>query len=286
MAAAADALLTTVARGGGLFAGIAAIPAFCLYNVDGGERAVMLNMLWGGVSDKVSGEGTHFKIPGIMRPTIYDIRTRPKLIQTTTGTKDLQTVTIHCRLLYRPDCESLPWIHTNLGMDYDERVLPSIGNEVLKSIIAQYNAEQLLTQRERVSKEIRESIIERSNKDFHILMDDVSITHLTYGKDFAKAIEEKQVAQQEAERQKYVVEKAVQERQATIIRSEGEAQSATMISEAIKSNGTGLIEVRRIDAAREIADTLSKSGNVMYLPGNQQMLLSVGGAGRSQAGSQ
>merc|ERR1711862_962291 len=142
--------------------------------------------------------------------------------------------------------------------------------EVMKSTIAQYNAEQLLTHREHVSREIREAIVQRA-KSFNILMDDVSLTHLTYGKEFAKAIEEKQVAEQDAERQKFIVQKSEQERQATIIRSEGEAEAAKMISDALKEHGTGLIEVRRIDAAKDIAEALSKSPNVMYLPQGQQM---------------
>merc|ERR1711972_709587 len=138
------------------------------------------------------------------------------------------------------------------------------------------NAEQLLTHREHVSREIREAIVQRASQ-FNILMDDVSITHLTYGKEFARAIEEKQVAEQQAEQQKFVVQKAEQERQATVIRSEGEAEAARMINEALKEHGSGVIEVRRIDAAKDIADALSKSANVMYLPNGQQMLLSVGG---------
>merc|ERR1712039_264236 len=144
------------------------------------------------------------------------------------------------------------------------------------------NAEQLLTQREQVSREIREAIVKRA-KTFHILMDDVSITHLTYGKEFARAIEEKQVAEQEAERQKFVVAKSEQERQATVIRSEGEAEAAAMINEALKEHGSGLIEVRRIDAAKDIAEGLAKSPNVMYLPSGQQMLLNAAGGGQRPA---
>merc|ERR1711966_379718 len=106
-----------------------------------------------------------------------------------------------------------------------------------------------------VSTEIREAIVKRAAQ-FNILIDDVAITHLTYGKEFSKAIEEKQVAEQEAERQKFVVQMAEQERQATVIRSEGEAEAAMMISLALKEHGTGVIEVRRIDAAKEIAETL------------------------------
>merc|ERR1712190_229094 len=154
-------------------------------------------------------------------------------------------------------------------------------NEVMKATIAQYNAEQLLTLREQVSHEIRNGIVKRASQ-FNILMDDVSITNLTYGKEFARAIEEKQVAEQDAERQKFIVAKSEQERQATVIRSEGEAEAAQMISDALREHGSGLIEVRRIDAAKDIAESLSKSANVMYLPSGQQMLLNVGGGQRPQ----
>eukprot|EP00747_Dinoflagellata_sp_TGD_P164836 gnl/TRDRNA2_/TRDRNA2_185322_c0_seq1.p1 gnl/TRDRNA2_/TRDRNA2_185322_c0~~gnl/TRDRNA2_/TRDRNA2_185322_c0_seq1.p1 ORF type:complete len:286 (-),score=79.06 gnl/TRDRNA2_/TRDRNA2_185322_c0_seq1:100-957(-) len=270
-----DKLLTQLTKVSLGAAGVLAVPYFCLFDVDGGERVVMFN-LFRGVEEKVYSEGSHLKIPWIMQPHHYDIKLRVKLIQSTTGTKDLQQVQIHCRMLFKPMIEGLPQIHKNLGATYDAVVLPSVANEVLKSTIAQYNAEQLLTHREHVSREIREGIVERSRK-FNIAMDDVSITHLTYGKEFARAIEEKQVAEQEAERQKFIVQRAEQERQATVIRSEGEAEAAQMISDALKEHGTGLIEVRRIDAAKDIAEALARSSNVMYLPTGQQMLINMTG---------
>jgi len=281
MAQAADKILTVVSRLGLGLGAVAMVPSVCMFDVDGGQRAVVLNM-FSGIEQKVRGEGTHLKVPWLMQPKLYNIRTRPKLIQTTTGTRDLQTVTIHVRMLFKPEVEGLPHIHTSLGEDYDERVLPAIANEVMKATIAQYNAEQLLTQREQVSHEIREGIVARASQ-FSILMDDVAITHLTYGKEFARAIEEKQVAQQDAERQKFIVLKSEQERQATVTRSEGEAEAARMISEALKEHGTCLIEVRSLDADKDIAENLSKSPNVMYLPHGQQMLLNMAGGARPQA---
>jgi len=115
-------------------------------------------------------------------------------------------------------------------------------------------------------------------KTFHLEFDDVAITHLTFGREFMNAIESKQVASQEAERQQWVVKKAEQERQAMVTRAEGEAEAATIITKAMEKTGNGIIEVRRIDAAKEIAGKLANSRNVVYLP-------NTGGGGGSGSGS-
>lgn len=168
----------------------------------------------------------------------------------------------------------------NLGADYDERVLPSLGNEVLKSVVAQYKAEELLSHRAVVSNQIRNELESRV-QSFNLILDDVAITNLTFGKEFASAIEKKQVAEQEAERQKYLVEKADQEKKAAVIIAEGEAEAAKMISAATNSAGNSLIEVRRIERAREVAEILSRSRNIVYLPssggdgGGSNLLLNV-----------
>lgn len=242
--------------------------------MDGGHRAVIWHRFAGGLQEYVVGEGTHFRIPFVTYPTIFDVRMRPRLIQSRTGTKDLQQVTIALRILSHPHPESMSEIFRKLGEDYDERVLPSIVNEVLKGTVAQFDAEQLLTQREMVSKSIREQLNTRA-AEFKIILDDVSITHLSFSKEFTNAIEAKQVAQQEAERSKFVVMKAEQEKQAAIIRAEGESEAARLISEALKVAGTAMIDVKRIDAAREIAEALAPSRHVMYVPNSLNLLMAA-----------
>jgi len=161
--------------------------------------------------------------------------------------------------------KNLPFIHKRLGTDYAQRILPSIGQEVLKSVVARYDAGELITQRVKVSKDVRESLTLRA-KEFFIELEDVAITDLSFGKEYSLAIEQKQVAQQEAERAKFVVSKAEQERLAAVIRAEGEAEAAGLITEATNQVGSSFIELRRIEAAKEIAQTLSQNSRIMYLP--------------------
>jgi len=237
--------------------------------VEAGHIGLKYNR-FSGVGDKQHNPGLNLMLPWFERPIIFDIRARPYTMTSLTGSKDLQMVNISCRALAKPDPFKLPEIYRTLGLNFEEKVLPSIVNEVLKSVVAQYNAAALIAQREHISRLIRTRLEERA-RDFHILLDDVALTHINFSPEYEKAVESKQVALQQAERARYLVLQAQEEKKRTIIHAEGEKQSAQMIGDAIAAN-PGFIELRRIQVAKEVATNLSRSNNRLVLSTDSLLL--------------
>ena len=141
-----------------------------------------------------------------------------------------------------------------------------------------------------MSRLVRDNLTERALR-FNIVLEDVSITHVAFSTEFTHAVEAKQVAQQTALRAAFLVDQAVQEKlvcvltlsrllsyqheplclQSTIVRAQGEAQSAVLIGNSLR-NKKGFLELRRLEAAREIATILSQSQNKVMLD-SQSLLL-------------
>lgn len=274
------------------FGGLGALPwvitsfgisTYALYNsvyfVQGGCCAVKFNSLTG-LSQRTYGEGANLAIPFIETPIIFDLRNKPTEIITATGSKDLQMISLAVRVLYKPNPASIPEIYRRLGVQYADVVLPSVINEVVKAIIAQFNASELLTKRPEVSRKIELELRNRA-AGFNIHISDVSITQMSFGAEYTAAIEAKQIALQNAEKAKFVVEQALQEKRSAILLAEGEAEAARLIGEAMRA-APGFVDLRRIENAKAIAKELSEGRGTYYLDSAMVMQnIQLGGSGQN-----
>ena len=141
-------------------------------------------------------------------------------------------------------------------------------------MVAEFDAGELITQRETLSWRVHKELTARADQ-FGLILDDISITHLTFGREFTEAVELKQVAQQEAEKARFLVEKAEQVKTASVISAEGDSEAADLLAKAFAEAGEGLVELRRIETAEDVATNLAQSRNVVYLPQGKQTLLSL-----------
>merc|ERR1712070_339186 len=99
---------------------------------------------------------------------------------------------------------------------------------------------------------------------YDIDLDDVAITALSFGAEYSAAVEAKQVAQQKAQRAALLVSQAVQQKEQKIVEAKTEAKNAEVIGAAVASN-PGFLNLRKIEAAREIANTIAQSQNRVFL---------------------
>ncbi|KAK2115779.1 Prohibitin-1, subunit of the prohibitin complex (Phb1p-Phb2p) [Saguinus oedipus] len=146
--------------------------------------------------------------------------------------------------------------------DYNEHVLLSITTEILKSVMVRFDVGKLITQRELVSRQVTDDLTERA-ATFGLILDDMFLIHLIFWKGFTEAVEAKQVAQQEAEKAGFVVEKAEQQKKVTIISAEGDSKAAAKHTGHHKG---GLMELHTLEATEDISYQLSHSRNIGCLP--------------------
>jgi prohibitin 2 len=214
-------------------------------------------------------------IPWLEWPIIFNVQTRAKVMTSTSGTKDLQMVNISIRTLSRPHPEKINVLYRTLGYDYEDVVLYSMTNEVSKAVIARVSAQAFISQRGQISAMIKRELSERLMK-FNIILDEVAITHHEFSKEFKDAVESKLIAKEQADRAKFLVIKAEQEKNATIIRAEAVTREAELIGDAMKVNPEAYIDIRRIKSAEHIAKAIASSPNRVVLSAETLLLNLMG----------
>lgn len=190
--------------------------------VNTGQLAVVTR--FGKVTNRELGEGIHLVMPfGIERVARYDVKVQKDESEVSAASKDLQDVTGTVALNYRIDATRVSQIHQEIGPQFALKLIEPALQETFKATSAKYSASELITNRSEVKSEALKGVKERLEK-YGIVVDDLSIVNFKFSPAFAKAIEEKQVAQQNAERSRFNLEAAQIDAQAQ------QAQSLTLSS--------------------------------------------------------
>lgn len=183
-----------------------------------GQVGVVTN--YGRVTGRELGEGISLKIPfGVESVSVYDIKVQKETADTAAATKDLQDVTAEVVLNYHLNRGDVSKIHQTVGVLYKDKLISPALQEVFKSAAAQYNAGELITERASLKNDVYSQLKERLEK-YGIVVDDMSITDFKFSESFGKAIEDKQVAQQNAERAKFNLDAARTDAEAQRVQSE------------------------------------------------------------------
>ena len=161
---------------------------------------------FGKVTGRELGEGLHFITPfGVERVARYDIKVQKQTEEASAASKDLQDVGATLALNYHIDAARIGDLHQNVGVLYNPKLIDPALQEVFKATSAKFSAQELITNRAEVKNEAFKQVRERLEK-YGIIVDDLSLVNFKFSAAFSKAIEDKQVAQQNAERAKFNLE--------------------------------------------------------------------------------
>lgn len=183
-------------------------------------------------------EGMNWRIPMIQRVQVVEVRTQKEESKAAAASKDLQTVSTKVAINFRIDPTTIQDLYKRVGLGYKTRVIEPATQESVKAVVANYTAEELIRKRSVVKAELDNLLVTRL-KQYGLIIEPngVSLTNFDFSAEFNKAIENKQVAQQSAEKQKYVLQQATLEADALIAIAKGKAEAARIEAQALANQG-------------------------------------------------
>lgn len=205
-----------------------------------GQRGILITL--GKTSESVLGEGPHFKFPFISEIRTMSVRVHKSQDTSDAATRDMQRVTATVALNWTVNPESVGKMLREVGNEesIETNIIAPAVSEVLKAATAKMTAEEVLTKRIELKITIDESLIKRLS-GYGLIVKDISLVDLNFTKEFNHAVEQKQIAEQEAKQAAYVAEKATQDAVAAVNKAKGEAE-AVLVNARAQSEGQKLLK--------------------------------------------
>jgi regulator of protease activity HflC (stomatin/prohibitin superfamily) len=204
-------------------------------------QAGVLSIL-GKARDGALLEGIHIKPPFISVADVYDLTVQKFEVPAESSTKDLQTLTARFAINFRLDPSQVVEVRRKQGTleNIVSKIVAPQTQESFKIAAARRTVEEAITKRSELKEDFDTALGQRLDK-YGIIVLDTSVVDLTFSPEFARAVEEKQIAEQRAQRAVYVAREAEQEAQAEINRAKGKAEAQRLLAETLKAQGGQLV---------------------------------------------
>ena len=190
---------------------------------------------FGKVQEDVINEGLNLKTPFIEKIVKIDCRTKKIESENSSASKDLQDVNIKVAVNYNVNKDNANKLYQEVGKEYEEVLVNPAILESIKTVTAQYTAEELITKRQEVSSLMQETLKNKlENRGFNIV--DLSITDLNFSEAYNQAIEKKQVAQQNAQKAQYELEQAKIDNEKKIENAKAESEVMALQNQQVTEN--------------------------------------------------
>ena len=206
------------------------VGASSLHAVPAGHTGVVTR--FGAVDDTVLSEGQNVLIPFVTRDVDMNNQVTKAEVVSASASKDLQTVNSTVALIYRIESLSAASVYQNIGVNYENVVVIPAIQEAVKSVMAQYTAEELITLRQTVGAEIQEEISSKLTP-YGFSTQSVNIVDFQFSEEFNAAIEAKQTAQQNALKAEQDLARVKVEAEQKIAEAQAEAESYRLKSQEI-----------------------------------------------------
>jgi regulator of protease activity HflC (stomatin/prohibitin superfamily) len=253
---------------GGVIAALIVLIGFNAFVIINPGQAGVLSIL-GKAQNGPLLEGIHFKPPLVSQVDVYDVTVQKFEVPAQSSTKDLQELTASFAINFRLDPLNVVNIRREQGTleNVVSKIIAPQTQESFKIAAAIRTVEESITKRAELKEDFDIALTERLDK-YGIVVLDTSVVDLNFSPEFARAVEEKQIAEQRSQRAIYVAREAEQQAQADINRATGRAEAQRLLAETLKAQGGGLVlQKEAIEAWREGGAQMPK---VLVMGGDQK----------------
>lgn len=239
--------------------------------IGAGQRGVVFN-IFSGVEERIMGEGVNWKIPIVEQVTVFDVRVQKDTSTSSAASRDMQIVTTEVAVNYHLDASKVQWLFQQIGPNYKDRIIMPAVQEAIKANTALYPAEEIITKRPELRTKIYEMLDVRL-KPYYITLDAMSITNIDFTEEYNKAIEQKQVAEQNAKKADYDLTRVKLEAQQQLAVKQVEAEALRLQKEQVTPD---LIQLRQVEVQMAMAQKWNGVMPVNYMTmGNAMPLIQM-----------